>query len=131
MIKPFVFLDLVDTQDALGQQGYGWHPHSGIATLTLLMDGQCHYAESTDHEGTMEAGDIEWMSAGRGVWHTGFVVPRSRPSSCGSRCRRSANWLPPSATIFPSTKSRPTARRACCLDAAAQVVNPKSHADRN
>jgi redox-sensitive bicupin YhaK (pirin superfamily) len=39
MIKPFVFLDLVDTQDAIGQQGFGWHPHSGIATLTLLMDG--------------------------------------------------------------------------------------------
>lgn len=75
MIKPFVFLDLIDTQHAIGQQGYGWHPHSGIATLTLLMDGQCHYAESTDHEGTMEAGDIEWMSAGRGVWHTGFGIP--------------------------------------------------------
>ena len=59
MIKPFVFLDLVDTQDAIGQQGFGWHPHSGIATLSLLMDGQVHYAESTDHEGTMEAGDIE------------------------------------------------------------------------
>jgi len=75
MIKPFVFLDLVDTQDAIGQKGFGWHPHSGIATLTLLMDGKVHYAESTDHEGTMKAGDIEWMSAGRGVWHSGFGVP--------------------------------------------------------
>jgi redox-sensitive bicupin YhaK (pirin superfamily) len=75
MIKPFVFLDLVDTQEAIGQEGDGWHPHSGIATLTLLMDGRCHYVESIDHEGTMEAGDIEWMSAGRGVWHTGFGVP--------------------------------------------------------
>ena len=76
MIKPFVFLDLVDTQEAIGQEGDGWHPHSGIATLTLLMDGRCHYVESIDHEGTMEAGDIEWMSAGRGVWHSGFGVPR-------------------------------------------------------
>ncbi len=75
MIKPFVFLDLVDTQEPLGQQGFGWHPHSGIATLTLAMEGQGHYVESIGHEGTMVAGDIEWMSAGRGVWHSGFAVP--------------------------------------------------------
>ncbi|QVN22947.1 pirin family protein [Burkholderia pyrrocinia] len=75
MIKPFVFLDLVDTQAPLGQPAFGWHPHSGIATLTLVIDGRGTYAESTGHEGTMEAGDIEWMSAGRGVWHTGSVVP--------------------------------------------------------
>jgi redox-sensitive bicupin YhaK (pirin superfamily) len=75
MIKPFVFLDLIDTQEALGQEGFGWHPHSGIATLTLVMKGRGRYAESIGHEGPMEAGDIEWMSAGRGVWHTGFALP--------------------------------------------------------
>ena len=75
MIKPFVFLDLIDTQEAIGQQGFGWHPHSGIATLTLAMEGQGRYAESIGHEGTMVAGDIEWLSAGRGVWHSGFAVP--------------------------------------------------------
>jgi len=75
MIKPFVFLDLIDTQEAIGQQGFGWHPHSGIATLTLAIEGHGRYAESTGHEGTIGAGDIEWMSAGRGVWHSGFVVP--------------------------------------------------------
>lgn len=75
LIKPFVFLDLIDTQQSLGQQGFGWHPHSGIATLTLAMQGQGRYAESTGHEGTMTAGDIEWMSAGGGVWHTGHVEP--------------------------------------------------------
>ena len=75
MIKPFVFLDLVDTQEAIGEQGFGWHPHSGIATLTLAIEGQGRYVESIGHEGTMLAGDIEWLSAGRGVWHSGFVVP--------------------------------------------------------
>ncbi|WP_423372124.1 pirin family protein [Burkholderia sp. LMG 32019] len=75
MIKPFVFLDLVDTQAPIGAQAFGWHPHSGIATLTLAIDGRGTYAESTGHEGTMAPGDIEWMSAGRGVWHTGSVVP--------------------------------------------------------
>ncbi|AOR72514.1 hypothetical protein BBJ41_33310 [Burkholderia stabilis] len=75
MIKPFVFLDLVDTRAPIAQSSFGWHPHSGIATLTLMIDGQGTYAESTGHKGTVTAGDIEWMSAGRGVWHTGTVVP--------------------------------------------------------
>ena len=75
MIKPFVFLDLVDTQEPIGQQGFGWHPHSGIATLTLAIEGQGRFAESLGQEGTMVAGDIEWLSAGRGVWHSGFAVP--------------------------------------------------------
>jgi redox-sensitive bicupin YhaK (pirin superfamily) len=75
MIKPFVFLDLIDTQEAIGQQGFGWHPHSGIATLTLAIEGKGRYAESIGHAGTMVAGDIEWLSAGRCVWHSGFVVP--------------------------------------------------------
>jgi len=73
MIKLFVFLDLVDTQETIGQQGFGWHPHSGIATLTLAMEGQGRYVESIGREGTMVAADIEWMSAGRGVWHSGFA----------------------------------------------------------
>ncbi|WP_321950954.1 pirin family protein [Paraburkholderia bannensis] len=75
LIKPFVFLDLVDSRQASAEHNFGWHPHSGIATLTLAMQGTSHYAESTGHEGTMAAGDIEWMSAGRGVWHTGSVEP--------------------------------------------------------
>lgn len=75
IIKPFVFLDLVDTQEAMGEQAFGWHPHSGIATLTLAIEGHSSYAESTGHEGTMMAGDIEWMSAGRGVWHSGTAMP--------------------------------------------------------
>jgi redox-sensitive bicupin YhaK (pirin superfamily) len=75
MIKPFVFLDLVDTQEQMGQQGFGWHPHSGIATLTVAMEGQGRYVDSIGNEGTMLAGDIEWMSAGRGIWHSGFAEP--------------------------------------------------------
>ena len=75
MIKPFVFLDLIDTHEAIGQPGFGWHPHSGIATLTLAIEGQGRYVESLGQEGTMVAGDIEWMSAGLGVWHAGFAMP--------------------------------------------------------
>src|SRR5450631_3658383 len=75
LIKPFVFLDLVDTQQPLGQPGFGWHPHSGIATLTLAIEGEGRYADSTGEEGATAAGDVEYLNAGRGVWHSGFAVP--------------------------------------------------------
>ena len=75
LIKPFVFLDLVDSPVGFGQPGSGWHPHSGIATLTLAMDGRGHYVESLGSEGTTLPGDVEWMSAGRGVWHSGYASP--------------------------------------------------------
>jgi redox-sensitive bicupin YhaK (pirin superfamily) len=73
LIKPFVFLDLIDAP-AADAPGFGWHPHSGIATLTVLQEGAGTYEETTGAHGTLHAGGVEWMRAGRGVWHTGSVV---------------------------------------------------------
>jgi redox-sensitive bicupin YhaK (pirin superfamily) len=70
LIKPFVFLDLFETSGAQAP-GFGWHPHSGIATLTVLHEGSLTYQETTGVAGTLTAGGVEWMRAGRGVWHTG------------------------------------------------------------
>lgn len=72
LIKPFVFLDLFDAP--VGReigQGFGWHPHSGIATLTLPMEGQITYQESISPDGSIPEGGVEWMRASGGVWHTG------------------------------------------------------------
>jgi redox-sensitive bicupin YhaK (pirin superfamily) len=77
LIKPFVFLDLIDAP-AADAPGFGWHPHSGIATLTVLQEGTGTYEETTGARGTLNAGGIEWMRAGRGVWHTGSVVGPGR-----------------------------------------------------
>ena len=73
LIKPFVFLDFIDAP-AADAPGFGWHPHSGIATLTFMHQGTGSYEETTGARGTLEAGGVEWMRAGRGVWHTGSVV---------------------------------------------------------
>jgi redox-sensitive bicupin YhaK (pirin superfamily) len=73
LIKPFVFLDRIDAP-AAAAPGFGWHPHSGIATLTVLHQGASSYEETTGARGTLQAGGVEWMRAGRGVWHTGSVV---------------------------------------------------------
>jgi redox-sensitive bicupin YhaK (pirin superfamily) len=75
LIKPFVFLDLF-TIPATGESLFGWHPHSGIATLTLIHEGATTYEETTGQKGVLSAGSVEWMRAGRGVWHTGTTVGR-------------------------------------------------------
>jgi redox-sensitive bicupin YhaK (pirin superfamily) len=77
LIKPFVFLDLFDLSSASGPN-FGWHPHSGIATLTLVQKGAIDYQETTGVKGTLLEGGIEWMRAGRGVWHTGSAVQNTK-----------------------------------------------------
>ena len=57
---------------------FGFHPHSGIATLTLILSGQVTYKETTDCEGIIETGGVEWMRASSGVWHTGGVAGTER-----------------------------------------------------
>ena len=76
LIKPFVFLDLFK----LGASGsnMGMHPHSGIATVTVLLDGALEYKETTGNQGVLPTGGVEWMSAGGGVWHGGGAVPGQR-----------------------------------------------------
>ncbi len=69
LIKPFVFLDYgeVPPSDRL----FGIHPHSGIATLTLVISGGLVYEDTTGKSGEVVAGGLEWMKAGGGVWHDG------------------------------------------------------------
>jgi redox-sensitive bicupin YhaK (pirin superfamily) len=77
LIKPFVFLDLFDIAST-GAPNFGWHPHSGIATLTVLHEGAIEYEETTGVSGVLPAGGVEWMRAGRGVWHTGAALQPSK-----------------------------------------------------
>ncbi|WP_248746480.1 pirin family protein [Pseudomonas sp. MWU12-2037] len=74
-LKPFVFLDRFSFQTKAGQPGFGMHPHSGIATLSYLSEGEFFYEDSTGEKGRLLAGGVEWMQAGNGVWHTGSIVP--------------------------------------------------------
>nr|WP_315427879.1 pirin family protein [uncultured Albidiferax sp.] len=71
MLKPFVFLDLVNFKPGASNQGFGMHPHSGIATLTFMAEGDVRYEDTTGKSGVLLAGGVEWMQAGNGVWHAG------------------------------------------------------------
>jgi redox-sensitive bicupin YhaK (pirin superfamily) len=70
LIKPFVFLDLFESEGG-GFSGFGLHPHSGIATLTYVVEGSVNYEDTNGARGSIGPGGVEWMRAGRGVWHGG------------------------------------------------------------
>ena len=65
LLKPFVFLDLFDTQGN-PFSGFGLHPHSGIATHTYVADGSVSYEDTNGATGLLPAGGLEWMRAGGG-----------------------------------------------------------------
>ena len=72
-----MFLDYFDI-DPKHNPPIGFHPHSGIATLTLLLEGQIAYEDTSGAKGIIEPGGVEWMRAAGGVWHTGGVVGTTR-----------------------------------------------------
>jgi redox-sensitive bicupin YhaK (pirin superfamily) len=69
-IDPFLLFDHFGSDNAEGFiAGFPMHPHRGIETVTYMLDGRVKHADSSGHSGTIEAGDVQWMSAGRGIMH--------------------------------------------------------------
>ncbi|WP_426119105.1 pirin family protein [Pseudomonas sp. DSP3-2-2] len=70
--KPFVFLDLFDADKSTIQAmaDMPLHPHSGIATVTVPVEGAVHYEDPANGtSGTLGYGAVEWARAGGGMWH--------------------------------------------------------------
>ncbi len=49
--------------------GFPWHPHRGIETITYVLAGTVAHGDSLGNRGSLGAGDIQWMTAGRGILH--------------------------------------------------------------
>ncbi len=80
-LKPFIFLDRFEAPAGGQPMQFGMHPHSGIATLTYLIDGRAEYEDTTGEQGQrgiLPTGGVEWMMAGGGVWHRGGPADRER-----------------------------------------------------
>src|SRR6266704_3957684 len=77
LIKPFVFLDYFEI-DPQRMPPIGFHPHSGIATVTVVLEGQISYEETSGTKGVIDPGGVEWMRARGGVWHTVCVAGSAR-----------------------------------------------------
>ncbi|MCC6241618.1 MAG: pirin family protein [Gemmatimonadaceae bacterium] len=67
---PFLlFDDFRNDVPAHYQAGFPWHPHRGIETITYVLAGNVDHADSLGNRGTLGAGDVQWMTAGRGIVH--------------------------------------------------------------
>jgi redox-sensitive bicupin YhaK (pirin superfamily) len=49
--------------------GFPWHPHRGIETITYVLAGTVAHGDSLGNSGSLGAGDVQWMTAGRGILH--------------------------------------------------------------
>jgi redox-sensitive bicupin YhaK (pirin superfamily) len=96
VLKPFVFLDAFDN-GGRPFPVFGMHPHSGLATLTYVLEGSVSYRDTNGTSGILRAGGVEWMQAGKGAWHSGG------PGDPGST-RGFQLWvaLPPELELGPS-----------------------------
>ncbi|WP_206485241.1 pirin family protein [Thalassotalea sp. G2M2-11] len=71
MLDPFLMLDAFSSdqpQDYIG--GFPEHPHRGFETVTYMLAGKMRHRDNLGNEGVIESGDIQWMSAGKGVIHS-------------------------------------------------------------
>ena len=58
--------------------GFPMHPHRGIETVTYMLEGSVHHRDSLGNAGLIGAGDVQWMTSGRGIMHE--EMPRRGPS---------------------------------------------------
>src|ERR1700716_705525 len=76
---PFLLLD--DFRNDIPEDylaGFPWHPHRGIETITYVLAGNVEHADSIGNKGSIAAGDIQWMTAGRGIIHQ--EMPKGDPN---------------------------------------------------
>ncbi|MEC9367669.1 MAG: pirin family protein [Pseudomonadota bacterium] len=82
MVGPFIFFDEMGPGEFLSGQGLDVrpHPHIGLATVTYLFEGSIDHRDSLGTHLTIRPGDVNWMTAGRGIAHserTGAEVRKS------------------------------------------------------
>ena len=71
LLDPFLLLDDFHSDnpdDYLA--GFPWHPHRGIETITYMLYGKLEHGDSLGNGGVIEAGDVQWMTAGKGIQHS-------------------------------------------------------------
>jgi redox-sensitive bicupin YhaK (pirin superfamily) len=75
-VSPFVLMDYGPPKSftplAQGKRGVGWHPHRGFETVTLAWEGAVAHRDNAGHAGVIGPGDVQWMTAGSGIFHEEF-----------------------------------------------------------
>lgn len=78
-LSPFLLLDYAGPAEfkpnSLSQRGVGEHPHRGFETVTIVYHGEVAHRDNTGKGGVIGPGDVQWMTAGRGILHEEFHSP--------------------------------------------------------
>ena len=70
-IDPFLLLDVFQTENPDDYiAGFPPHPHRGFETVTYMFAGKMRHKDNAGNEGVIEAGGVQWMTAGRGIVHS-------------------------------------------------------------
>jgi quercetin 2,3-dioxygenase len=70
-VDPFLMLDEFRSDDAADYiAGFPDHPHRGFETVTYMIAGRMKHGDNKGHTGRLEAGSVQWMTAGRGIVHS-------------------------------------------------------------
>ena len=92
-VGPFVFFDAFGPTTLQPHRGMDVrpHPHIGLATVTYLLDGEILHRDSLGTEARIRPGEVNWMTAGRGIVHSERTPPEQRSS--GSRLHGLQTWV--------------------------------------
>ncbi len=90
---PFLMLDEMGPIDYAPGEAVGApdHPHRGFETVTYVLEGEGEHADSAGHRGTIGPGDVQWMTAGRGIVHA--EMPSRAMRERGGRMHGFQLWV--------------------------------------
>ncbi len=92
-LDPFLLLDEMGPASYAPGEAVGApdHPHRGFETVTYLLSGEMQHADSAGHRGRLGPGDVQWMTAGRGVVHS--ELPSDRIMREGGKLHGFQIWV--------------------------------------
>jgi len=92
-VDPFLLLDEMGPIEISAGEAKGApdHPHRGFETVTYMIDGVFEHKDSQGHSGKINAGDIQWMTAGSGVIHS--EMPEKEFSQKGGTLHGFQLWV--------------------------------------
>jgi quercetin 2,3-dioxygenase len=93
LVDPFLLLDEMGPADYAPGEAVGApdHPHRGFETVTYMLEGAFEHEDSAGNRGTIAAGDVQWMTAGRGVVHS--EMPTQAIREKGGRVHGFQVWV--------------------------------------
>lgn len=102
--------------------GFGFHQHKDMEIITYVTQGTLEHKDSLGNTGTIEAGNIQRMSAGTGVFHSEYNHSKDKP------LKLLQIWITPDTKNLKPSWEQKTFLEKDRLDNFFQVIGPASHA---